>query len=687
MADLDSSVQVLGYGLAGVATLLLAVLLSTSFRGRLQGGLLTAAAIVSAAWCALLAWDAHTRALTSLGIFLVEMVHDAAWLVFLTALLSGAVGARRVWLVRWGGIVLVAALLALGLGKEIYRSYDPLAPGSGGTLVLGSLLTSLYALVLIEQIYRNARESQRDGLKFLCLGMGGFFAYDLLLYSNAILVGGISPLLWGARGFVVAMCVPLIAIAAQRSPSWSVGIFVSRQVVFYTATLVGAGVYLTIVGFIGYHLRVVGGEWGAAAQLVLFSAAIIGLFVFLFSDAFRAQVRVFINKHFFANKYDYREEWLRLIATLTATDDGVPLRKRGIKALSQIVDSDAGVLWAREHDSDEFACVSSWNVPCPGTRMSAHSALPGFLNKTGWVVDLEEYGADPSHYGDISIDAGELGLSGARYVVPLTNDGELLGFVVLSHSASVSALNYEDRDLLKTAGQQIASYLAQETATEQLAESRQFDAYNKLTAYLMHDLKNVIAQQSLLVKNAETHKNNPAFIDDAMKTIEGSVRRMRRVIEHLQQGSFAQRPERIELGKLIMTVVSQCADREPIPRAEVGDDRVWVRGDRERLQMAVYHAIRNAQDATEANGEVAVKLTVNGADCAVQVIDSGSGMNEAFIRDRLFKPFDSTKGTQGMGIGAYQLRETVRAMGGGVRVASRVNEGTCVSLELRRAER
>lgn len=686
MADLDSTVQVLGYGLAGVAAFILAALLLTSFRGRLQGGLLTCAAIITTAWSALLAWDAYTISLTPLGIFLAEMIQDAAWLVFLTALLSGAVGARRVWLVRWGGLMLVSALLALGIGQEIYKDYNAAAPGSGGTLILGSVLTSLYALVLIEQIYRNARESQREGLKFLCLGTGGIFAYDLLLYSNAILAGGISPLFWGVRGSVVAMCVPLIAIAAQRSPSWSVGIFVSRQVVFYTATLVGAGVYLTVVGFIGYYLRVVGGEWGAAAQLVLFSAAIIGLFVFLFSDTSRAQLRVFINKHFFANKYDYREEWLRLIATLTATDDGVPLRKRGIKALSQIADSDAGVLWIRENGGDEFACASSWNVQCSGATMSAQSTLPGFLEQTGWIVDLEEYAADPSHYGDIPIDPGDLGLPGARYIIPLVNEGELLGFVVLSQSASVSALNYEDRDLLKTAGQQIASYLAQEMATEQLAEGRQFDAYNKLTAYLMHDLKNVIAQQSLLVKNAETHKTNPAFIDDAMKTIEGSVRRMRRVIEHLQQGSFAQRPERIELGKLIMTAVSQCADREPIPRADVGEDQVWVRGDRERLQMAVYHAIRNAQDATETDGEVSVKLAANGVSCVVQVSDNGSGMDEAFIRDRLFKPFDSTKGTQGMGIGAYQIRETVRAMGGEVRVDSRVNEGTRVTLELMQAQ-
>jgi len=683
MENVGSTVQLAGYGLAALFHIVLAVLLVTSYRGRLQGGALLAAVVVAAAWCVNLAWNAYGPGLPSFEIFVAEIVHDGAWLVFLSALLSGAAGLARAWLVRWGGVALAAAILVIGTVQTITGNGPAAQGGAGETLVLGSLLTSLYGLVLIEQIYRNAREAQRGGLKFLCIGLGAVFAYDLLLYSNAILAGQISPLLWGVRGFVIAMCVPLIAVAAQRSPTWSVGIFVSRQVVFYTATLVGAGVYLSVVGFLGYYLRVVGGEWGAAAQVVLFSAAILSLFLFLFSDRLRARFRVFINKHFFKNKYDYREEWLRLIGTLASAEDGIPLKKRCIKALTQILESDAGVLWLRRADDESFSCVAGWNVRCAGEPIAASAPLPSFMAKTGWIIDLDEYAADPSHYQDIEIEREGLGLASARIVVPLCSEGRLLGFVVVAASHAMRRLNYEDRDLLKTAGHQIASYLAQEAATEQVAEGRQFEAYNKLTAYLMHDLKNVIAQQSLLVKNAEKHRDNPAFIDDAMATIEGSVKRMRHVIEHLQQGSLVHRPERIELGKLIMQAVSQCADRNPVPRAQLGEQRIWVRGDRERLQMGVYHAIRNAQDATDAAGEVSVTLRVNGASCAVDIADTGQGMDESFIRERLFKPFDSTKGTQGMGIGAYQLRETVRAMGGEVHVESRVNEGTTISLELR----
>ena len=679
---IEASLQNIGYGLAGLAYLLLSVLLMFSFRGRLRGNLLTAASLVSVVWAGAMIWMSTPTSLSAMGMLLAEILHDAAWLMFLSALLSGAVGAGRNWFVRFGGILLSAGILALGVGQELYLNYDVLGNGSGETLVMGSLLTSLYALVVIEQIYRNARESQRHGLMYLCLGLGGIFAYDLFLYSNAILEGRISDLFWSARGYVVALCVPLIVLAAQRSPSWSAGIFISRQIVFYSSTLVGAGIYLTIVGFSGYYIREFGGAWGSAAQVVFFAAAIIGLFVFLFSDTTRARLRVFISKHFFVNKYDYRQEWLQLIDTLTTDKESMPLKKRAVKALVQMLDSHTGLLWLYDQESKSYRCKTGWNTPTIDVELDEDSPLAKFVTETGWVIDFDEYERDPSHYQDADFYAQEFVLTDAAYLVPLFNNQSLLGFVVLGKSARSIALNFEDCDLLKTAGQQIASYLGQEEATEQLAEGRQFEAFNRLTAYLMHDLKNIIAQQSLVVENAQKHKHNPAFIDDAIETIRGSVRRMRGVIEQLQRSSSDQPTERVELGKLVMQAVSQCADRKPAPRVSIGESGIWVRADRERLVMAVVHAVRNAQDATLANGSVTVSLQSIDDGCTVEIQDSGAGMSDTFIRERLFKPFDSTKGTQGMGIGAYQIRETLRALGGDVHVTSCEGEGTTVRMDL-----
>ncbi|MDJ0938913.1 MAG: PEP-CTERM system histidine kinase PrsK [Woeseiaceae bacterium] len=682
MLPLDATLQFLGYALATIVYIVLAILLLTSFSGRLRGGLLAAAAVVTAAWAGLHSWGIASLKITPLQVLLLEMALDAAWILFLSSLLAGAIGSRGQLIARYGGIGLVLSLVGLGVYRELGGDAQAGGPGSGGVVILGSILTSLFVLVALEQLYRNARDGQRSGLKFLVLGVGGIFAYDLLLFSNAILVGQMSPGLWTARGAAVALCAPLIAVAASRSPTWSAGIFVSRHVVFYTATLFGAGLYLTAIGFLGYYLRQTGGEWGAFIQNVLVFAAVLALGVFLISDRVRRSLRVFITKHFFENKYDYREEWLRLIATLTADEEKLPLKKRGIKALAQILEVEAGVLWIRPPESDVYVCVAGWNVGAEAEPIGRDQPLLRFMDKTGWIIEAEDLRQNPARYEGIDFDAAIFGIDRAGLVIPLMHAGGMLGFVALPAGRHGGNLNFEDRDLLKTAGQQIASYLAQELATERLAEGRQFEAFNRLTAYLMHDLKNVIAQQSLIVDNAEKHKHKPEFVDDVVATIRGSVVRMRRIIEHLQQRSLDQTMTRVELGKLIMRAVGQSEDREPAPRARIGDEKLYVRADADRLQMALYHAIRNAQDATPADGKVEVVLSRTERGSKIEVVDTGSGMDARFVRERLFKPFDSTKGTQGMGIGAYQLRETIAALGGRIDIDSEPGEGTHLCIEL-----
>jgi putative PEP-CTERM system histidine kinase len=306
-----------------------------------------------------------------------------------------------------------------------------------------------------------------------------------------------------------------------------------------------------------------------------------------------------------------------------------------------------------------------------------------FIQKDGWLVDLAEYDRVPDRYDNLELPPWLQECGNAWLIVPLMSSRELLGMVLLHKSPGSPELNYEDRDLLKTVGNHIAVHLAQEKSDNLLAQAQQFEAYNRLTAFLMHDLNNLIAQQSLIVENAEKHKGNPKFIDDALTTISGSVVRMRRVIDHLKQTSVVQPVQKVELGKLLMQAASDCESRDPSPRAAVGDKEVWVRADRDRLFMALTHAIRNAQDATPADGSVAVKLDHVDGIARIEIADTGCGMDETFIRERLFKPFDSTKGTQGVGIGAYQIRETIRAAGGKVSVESVVGQGTRLVVTLK----
>lgn len=679
---MNQQIALVGYGLAGTAFAVLALLTLTIWRERIRGSLLPVACAAGALWGWMLAYLSGQADVSGFQILLIEIVHDVVWLVFITSILGGAITATSNWVVRWGGVILGALILLAGIIVELSSPTSSSSALQGLLLILGSIATSLYALVGIEQIYRNARPSQQDGLNFLCLSLGGIFAYDLFVYSNAVVSGQVGTLLWGARGYVVAMCVPMIGVSVSRIASWHKGIFVSRQVVFYTTTLIGSGLYLTAIGFAGHYIKQIGKDWGPAFQIVFLSAAVLGFLVLLLSDQIRAKIRVVVAKHFFERKYDYRAEWLRLIETLTSAEDGLPLKKRAIKSLAQIVNSQSGHLWLVDETAKRYRPVSGWNVQPAEGEIGGTDDFIDFLSSSGWIIDLNELKIDPDRYQHLREDSLPSGITSNAFVIPLQHEARLLGFVTLSKPRTPFTLTYEDYDLLKTAGQQIASYLAQEIGTEQLAESRQFEAYNRFTAFVMHDLKNAIAQQTLVVKNAEKHKRNPEFVDDAMEAIKGSVTRMKRVMSHLQQRTLNQPMQNLDLSKLVLQAESRCSDRNPVPVASVPDEAVPVLANRDRLLMAVCNALRNAQDATKADGRITIDLTKNESDCDIRISDTGTGMDADFVRDRLFRPFDSTKGPVGMGIGAYQIRETVLSYGGDVSIDSAVEKGTTLTLSI-----
>lgn len=677
MGENGAILEAAGYALAALAYGLLVVLTLASFRRRLRSGYLAAALLTMAVWALVYTLGATVLSLDPLAVFILESVVDLVWLVFLASLLAGAVSTSTSTAIRFGGVGLAAGVVVVGLLLEFRPGV-----GAAGILVPAQILTSLAVLVAVEQVFRNARPAQRRGLKYLCLYIATLFAFDLVLYSTAVATGTLVAELWIARGFVAAAALPLVVVALSRSPVWGGGIFVSRQIVFHSATIVATGLYLTVIGVAGGYLKDSGAPWSSVFRVAFIALSIVAFLTVLLSERARGSVRVFLDKHFFESKYDYRSEWLRLIGTLTDTHDGLPLSKRALKALTDILDSESGVLWLKDAHEPRLVPVAGWNRSVEGLAAEEAADVVRFFEESGWIVSLPEYRQHPKRYPAQGLDFSSFSVEGNGIIVPLLHDTDLIGLACLESADRAERLTYEDLDLLKTAGKQVASYLSQEQATEELAQNRQFEAFNRLTAYLMHDLKNVIAQHSLVVENAQKHADNPAFIADAIETIRGGVVRMRRVIDQLRQSTVRSGSERVELGAAVMKAVSLCEDRSPQPRAELPSERMWVRGDSEQLQMAIYHAIRNAQDATAEDGSVRVTVESENDAFRTRIVDTGTGMDAEFVRERLFRPFDSTKGSKGMGIGAHQIRSAIEAMGGRVRVDSTPGQGTCFSIDL-----
>ncbi|WP_296951575.1 XrtA/PEP-CTERM system histidine kinase PrsK [uncultured Massilia sp.] len=672
------------YTLAAIGFLVLGLPVLSGWRGRAQRGALSLACLATAAWAAALAWDASRQVLWSPLGGMLEVVRDGAWSLFLVALLGNWRHAEQVEpdgqpprLRALRPSLLAAAAAYLVVLAVIGAGWlDPDLMHVLGVPLLGAFMgLAVYGMLLVEQVYRNRTVEERWAIKFACLGIGGMFAYDLYLYSNTMLFREMNPDVWTARGVINALTVPLLAASISRRKSWTTSFAVSRRVVFHSAALFGSAIYLLAMGSVGYYLRYVGGSWGTVMQTGFLFGAVCLLGVILFSGSARAWLKVSISKHFFRYNYDYREEWMRFTRTLS--ERGPHLGERALQALAALVESPGGALWQRS-DGGGFAQRARWQAPAVASTEPADSAFCRFLESTQWVVDLDDYLAHPEKYEGLVVPGWLLDIPRRWLVVPLMLQETLFGFVVLQRARSPLKLNWEIFDLLEIAGSQAASHLAQDDAANALMVARQFESFNRMSTFVVHDLKNLVAQLSLMNANAGKHKDNPEFQRDMLETLDHSVQKMKLMLQKLGRTENAvAKPQPLAVDHVVRQAMALKSAFEPHPQLVVEEAGLVVVADRERLERVLGHLIQNAIEATPRDGTVSVRVGQRaGRDAAeIEIADTGAGMSEEFIRERLFKPFESTKAA-GMGIGVFESREYINELGGLLEVTSRPSQGT-----------
>jgi len=665
--------------------LVLTLVLLTGQQGRSRKNALKFASVISTIWLGFTAATIYYDA--AFFSYLVEPIRSFAWLLFLGYVLVSSVTDARLADKRFRKASVIAASYSLLLTTMVlYRivaGAEAINFLGFDALYGGFLLTAIAGLVLVEQIMRNAHTESRRAVKYICIGLGVIFAYDFYLYSNALLFQGLDVDMWDARGFVNGMAVPVLAIAIARDPRLSLDIFVSRRMVFHTTALLGTGIYMLAMGLGGYYLRTYGGQWGTIFQVIFLFAAGLILMVVFFSGRIRASLRVFINKHFFHYKYDYRDEWLRFIQTLSSGQPDDRMRERAIHSIAEIIDSPGGVLWMRQ--MNRFVPVASWQmeVSALDTVSSDHSLIK-FMSAREWLIDIDEYERDQDLYNNLELPEWIFEMPHAWLVVPLIVHDHMLGFIILANSPAQNHFNWEDSDLVKTAGRQVAVHLSQLEASQALAEVKQFEACSRMSSFVMHDLKNLIAQLSLVVSNASRHKDNPRFMEDAITTVDNSVQKMNRLLENLRSEVIQAESvvDSIELCGSLAEVVQTMSNGQPVPTLDCQARGIHTQADQERFEAVIGHLIRNAQDATPDDGLIIVRLFKRNKIAIIEVQDNGSGMDQDFIKERLFRPFDSTKGKSGMGIGVYETRDYIHKLGGNLEVLSRVGEGSTFRIQL-----
>jgi putative PEP-CTERM system histidine kinase len=307
-----------------------------------------------------------------------------------------------------------------------------------------------------------------------------------------------------------------------------------------------------------------------------------------------------------------------------------------------------------------------------------------FLRTRQWVIDLPEWRASPDAYDDLRLPADLADDPDNWLIVPLMLHDDLLGFVVLNRPLTAPKIDWEVRDALKAAARQVSSYLAVRRAVEALVTARQFESFNRMSAFVVHDLKNLVAQLTLLTTNAAKHRHNPEFQDDMLETVQNVLARMQGLLMQLRLGTKPiEKPSRVRVAPIIQAAVRSKKGLRPEPQVTIAAELegATVRAHADRLERVIGHLVQNAAEATPQDGRIGVRLRREGEQAVIEIEDNGKGMSERFIRESLFRPFASTK-EHGMGIGTFESRDYIRELGGALEVASREQVGTTFRIRL-----
>ncbi|MFL6845336.1 MAG: XrtA/PEP-CTERM system histidine kinase PrsK [Allosphingosinicella sp.] len=673
-------IVLLAFWAHALAALLYGALALWQLRRWREGGgnrRLIAAFAVTSCWAIFTAFQGPL----SLGAGIAEAARNFAFLGFMYSIMRDAKEERQ-----RGAATLVYAVVAGVIGLQLtlagvtpqFADRPLLHEALVSTLQVIGLTIAAGSLVLVHNLYGQAAHESRWSLRLPMIALAGMWAYDLHLYTVGWLTRAPVEDLYAMRGAILALLVPLFALASRRSAQWRIQL--SRAATFQSLSLIAILGYLIVMMTASRALEIVGENWVRIGQVGLVVAITGVALVLLPSGRMRAWSRVIVAKHFFEHRYDYREEWLRFTRTVGGD---APLGERVIKAIADIAESPSGLLLVPEGGRLSVAARWNWLDDLPESSVD-DAALIAFVERNSHVVDFPGFRGAP--HPDLKLPEPLAALDSLWAGVPLIHGERLVGLVLLEHPLVRRPLDWEDFDLFRTVGIQAASYLAEARTQDALADARRFDEFNRRFAFIIHDVKNLVSQLSLVIRNAERHADKPEFREDMIATLHSSVKKMNDLLARLHRGAGNVEAEPVRAFPLGRAVSAVAEVKRRVHSVEVeGDMTLAAIADPIRLEQALAHLVQNAIDASPESSPVRIRCGVREDEVAIEIVDRGAGMSADFIRTRLFQPFASTK-ESGFGVGAFEARSLMAAMGGRIEVESREGKGSCFTMFLPRGE-
>ena len=613
------------------------------------------------------------------------------WLLFS---LTYARGNSGEFLSRWSVVVACAFIVPLTLvllcpdgisstiGQPSDRSQWVLRLGfAGSALNLIFLLGTILVLMNLERTFRAAVGTMRWRIKFVILGLGVLFTVRAYTSSQALLYRGGDLSLPAVNAGALLLASLLILRGLLRAGHSDVSIYPSHSLLHHSFTVLLAGVYLLVVGVFAKVVTHFGGDAAFPIKAFLVLLFLVLLAVLLLSDRVRLFTRRFVSRHFSRPVYDYRSVWRTFTESTARRVEQNELCSSVVKLVSDIFQALSVSIWLVDERKDQlsFAASTSLSQQKAGQLaldaadaaevISALSAHPDPVDldssKAHWAAALRRSHPDEFRKG------------GSRVCVPLIAGGEMLGVLVLGDRVGAVPFSVQDFDLLKSISEQSAANLLNIQLSQRLSQAKQLEAFQAMSAFFIHDLKNTASTLSLMLQNLPVHYQDPQFREDALRGISKTVTRINETISRLNElrHELALQPVECDLNDLITETlkgqeqaadVSLLKELAPLPK---------VRLDPAQIQKVITNLVLNARDAVSSSGQIRVATSQENGWVILVVADNGCGMTPEFIQRSLFRPFHTTK-QKGIGIGMFHCKMIVEAHRGRIEVQSEPGKGT-----------
>jgi putative PEP-CTERM system histidine kinase len=552
---------------------------------------------------------------------------------------------------------------------------------SGYVFFVVFLLAGVLILMNLEKTFRASTGAIRWQIKFILLGLGSLFAVRIYTGSQTLLYSTLNPLLSAFNAGALIVATLLILVSLLRSRQFNVNIYLSQTFLYNSLIVLIVGIYLISVGILAKAIQYLDSGQGLFFKSLLIFLLLLGLTIFILSEEVRHRLRVFVSRHFGLPEYDYRREWREFTKRTTSLVDIHQLSSAVVKMVAETFGVSSASIWLFNEMEGDFALsgstllsrIQARRLKLPAeSRQEVISEIRGqskpidfSRSEVRWVSEFKK--ANPEYFEEDRIIC----------CIPLAINENFLGLLTLNHRMTGKPFSQEDFDLLKTLADQAAGSLFNIRLYEHFRQAKEIEAFQTMSAYIMHDLKNLASTLSMTLQNLPIHHDNPEFRRDALRMMQQGVTKVNNLCSHLSMLSekIELNPIETDLNELVDTSfsclngtggLSFAKDFQLLPRLLI---------DPEQIQKVLTNLILNAKEAISMDGEIRVSTSPRDGWAMVSVSDNGCGMSKEFIEQSLFRPFKTTK-KQGMGIGLFQSKMIVEAHNGRIEVESEEGRGT-----------